>query len=47
VDAVLGDIATTADGKALVLWRRNVLGSDPVPGAQAHLLGNVRPPATP
>jgi hypothetical protein len=42
VDAVLGDIATTADGRALALWRSNVLGADPVPGLQPHLLGNVR-----
>jgi hypothetical protein len=41
-DAVLGDIATANDGRALALWRSNVAGADPVPDAQPHLLGNVR-----
>jgi len=42
VDAVLGDIATANDGRALVLWRSGVLGADPAPGAQPQLFGNVR-----
>jgi hypothetical protein len=42
VDAVLGDIATANDGRALVLWRDGVLGADPAPGTQPHLFGNVR-----
>jgi hypothetical protein len=42
VDGALGDVATAADGRALVLWRSGVLGADPAPGAQPHLFGNVR-----
>jgi hypothetical protein len=42
VDAVLGDVATANDGRALVLWRSGVLGADPAQGAQPHVLGNVR-----
>jgi hypothetical protein len=42
VDAVLGDLATANDGRALVLWRSGVLGADPAPGRQPHLFGNVR-----
>src|SRR3954447_14177546 len=42
VDAVLGDIATANDGRALALWRRRGLGGDPAPGAQPQLFGNVR-----
>jgi len=41
-DAVLGDLAVANDGRALALWRSDVLGADPVPGAQPHLFGNVR-----
>jgi hypothetical protein len=41
-DAVLGDIAVANDGRAVALWRNNVLGADPVPGQQPHLFGNVR-----
>jgi hypothetical protein len=41
-DAVLGDVATANDGRALVLWRNNVAGADPVPGTQPHVFGNVR-----
>src|SRR3954471_16610728 len=41
-DAVLGDVATASDGRALVLWRSNVAGADPVAGTQPHLFGNVR-----
>lgn len=41
-DAVLGDLAVGDDGRALVLWRSDVLGADPAPGAQPHLFGNVR-----
>jgi hypothetical protein len=32
VDAVLGDVATASDGRALALWRSGVLGADPAPG---------------
>jgi hypothetical protein len=42
VDAVLGDVATASDGRALALWRSGVLGADPAPGTQPHLFGNVR-----
>jgi hypothetical protein len=42
VDAVLGDVATAPDGRALVLWRSGVLGADPASGTQPHLFGNVR-----
>jgi len=42
VDAVLGDVATANDGRALVLWRSDVAGADPVAGRQPHLFGNVR-----
>lgn len=42
VDAVLGDLAVANDGRALVLWRSNVAGADPVAGQQPHLFGNVR-----
>jgi hypothetical protein len=42
VDAVLGDVATADDGRALALWRSGVAGADPVPGQQPHLFGNVR-----
>ena len=41
-DAVLGDLAVANDGRALALWRSDVLGADPVPGAQPHVFGNVR-----
>jgi hypothetical protein len=41
-DAVLGDIATANDGRALALWRSAVAGADPVTGQQPHLFGNVR-----
>jgi hypothetical protein len=43
VDAVLADAAVADDGRALVLWRSDVMGADPVPGRQPHLFGNVRP----
>jgi hypothetical protein len=43
VDAVLADAAVANDGRALVLWRSDVLGADPVPGRRPHLFGNVRP----
>jgi hypothetical protein len=42
VDAVLGDIATANDGRALALWRSGVAGGDPAPGQQPHVFGNVR-----
>jgi hypothetical protein len=42
VDAVLGDVATAPDGRALALWRDNVAGADPVPGRQPNLFANVR-----
>jgi hypothetical protein len=42
LDAVLGDIATGPDGRALALWRSNVLGADPVQGQQPRLFGSVR-----
>jgi hypothetical protein len=42
LDAVLGDAAVAGDGRALVLWRSDVLGADAVPGRQPHLFGNVR-----
>src|SRR3954449_3465037 len=42
VDAVLGDVAPANDGSALVLWRSDVAGADPVAGRQPHLFGNVR-----
>jgi hypothetical protein len=45
VDAVLGDVAVAGDGRALVLWRSNVAGADPLPGLQPHLFGNARPAA--
>jgi hypothetical protein len=41
-DAVLGDEAVTGDGRAVVIWRGNVAGADPVPGLQPRVLGNVR-----
>jgi len=41
-EAVLGDVATAGDGRALALWRSGVAGADPVPGQQPHLFGNVR-----
>ncbi len=41
-DAVLGDLAVANDGRALALWRSDVLGADPAPGTQPHLFGNVR-----
>jgi hypothetical protein len=42
VDAVLGEAAVTSDGRALVLWRSDVAGADPVTGRQPHLFGSVR-----
>src|SRR3954471_2519383 len=42
VDAVLGDAAVASDGRALVLWRSDVAGADPVIGRQPHLFGSVR-----
>jgi hypothetical protein len=45
LDAVLADAAVANDGRALVLWRSDVAGADPVPGRQPHLFGNVRPAA--
>jgi hypothetical protein len=45
VDAVLADAAVANDGRAVVLWRSDVLGADPVPGRRPHLFGNVRPAA--
>jgi hypothetical protein len=45
VDAVLADAAVANDGRALVLWRSDVLGADPVPGRRPRLFGNVRPAA--
>jgi hypothetical protein len=42
VDAVLGDVATANDGRAVALWRSGVAGADPVAGQQPHLFGNVR-----
>jgi hypothetical protein len=41
LDAVLGDVATASDGRALVLWRSGVLGADPAPGIRPNLFGNV------
>jgi len=41
-DAVLGDLAVGSGGRALVLWRSNVLGADPAPGLQPRLFGSVR-----
>jgi hypothetical protein len=45
LDAVLADAAVADDGRALVLWRSDVAGADPVPGREPHLFGNVRPAA--
>jgi hypothetical protein len=42
LDAVLADAAVASDGRALVLWRSDVAGADPVTGRQPHLFGNVR-----
>jgi hypothetical protein len=42
LDAVLADAAVANDGRALVLWRSDVAGADPVAGRQPHLFGNVR-----
>jgi hypothetical protein len=42
LDAVLADAAVGSDGRALVLWRSDVAGADPVPGRRPHLFGNVR-----
>jgi hypothetical protein len=42
LDAVLADAAVASDGRALVLWRSDVRGNDPVPGRVPHLFGNVR-----
>jgi hypothetical protein len=42
LDAVLAGAAVAGDGRALVLWRSDVAGADPVPGRAPHLFGNVR-----
>jgi hypothetical protein len=47
VDAVLGDAAVASDGRALVLWRSDVAGADPVIGRRPHLFGNVRAAGAP
>lgn len=41
-DAVLGDLAVANDGRALVLWRSNVAGADPLPGLQPRVFAGVR-----
>jgi hypothetical protein len=47
VDAVLGDLAVAPGGPALVLWRLNVRGADPVTGQQPLLYGSVRAAGAP
>jgi hypothetical protein len=41
-DAVLGDAATRADGRAVVVWRSGVQGADSVPGAMPTVFASLR-----